>query len=497
MKLLNSKIFDGINIILPFIQNRLDKFRTASLILSDIDIFILISITAVYLVSSFAPTEIIGAVSFIVPLLVFFKVLITKGEKIELERCNFYLLLYLIICFITNFTSSMPLQSLYGFMKTLIYFAFYFALCQFLKNNKKYIFILLFVIAAVISVESIIGIIQNAARVENISTWQDTSYVNPEDVLARVYGTLKPYNPNLFGGYLIAGLSSIIAVIAFLFNQTFNLTSDTSPWHACLRFKSDFQKKSPVSDMGKSGLLFGLFKIMKIPVLICSFLCFFISVLCIFLTGCRGAYIALFIIIIAMVLASFQIVFFDIKNEKLKKIWKSIVAVCALFGGAFMLINHGILHRLMSIFILRGDSSTSFRMNVYNSAIQMFHDNPVYGIGVGNKVFREIYGLYMLSGFDALSCYCVFLEMAVESGIFALLAYLFFLGSLLISAVKKFVSCKDLLYKILLFVSFISITAVMFHGVFDTVYFRPQIQYLFWTMAAILTVLVREEKTAE
>ena len=103
----------------------------------------------------------------------------------------------------------------------------------------------------------------------------------------------------------------------------------------------------------------------------------------------------------------------------------------------------------------------------------------------------------MLSGFDALSCYCVFLEMAVESGVVSLIAYLLFLRSLLYTAIKSFVQSKDYTYKILLFASFISIVAVMVHGLVDTVYFRPQVQYLFWTMAAILTVLVRKDKVTE
>ena len=55
-----------------------------------------------------------------------------------------------------------------------------------------------------------------------------------------------------------------------------------------------------------------------------------------------------------------------------------------------------ILKRLLSIFVLREDSSTSFRMNVYNSSISMFKDNWLMGIGTGNKTFREIYGLYMV-----------------------------------------------------------------------------------------------------
>lgn len=455
MKILESKIFDALNCVLSLIQNITDNIRKNSFILSSIDVFILLAIIGTYIVSTFGTTNQIGAVSFLVPILVVFKVLITKGEKIEVEHCNFYLLLYLLICLVSNFTSSLLDKSLYGFMKTLLYFGFYFALCQFLKNNKKYIIVILFSLAVLLSAESIIGLLQSYIGVESISTWQDTSYVNPEDVISRVYGTLQPYNPNLFAGYLIAGFTSILAMTVFY-----------------------FQKKKIVSGIIALG-------------------CFFVSMLCIFLTGCRGAYIALFAVIIGVVIASFNIIFKDYNNKKLQKLWKGLISLGAIGSVGFMLLNHAILQRLMSIFILRGDSSTSFRMNVYNSAIQMFQDNPICGIGVGNKVFREIYGLYMLSGFDALSCYCIYLEMAVESGIFALLAYLLFLFTLLCSAFKTFFNSKDLTYKILLFVPFISIVAVMVHGFVDTVYFRPQIQYVFWTMAAILTVLLREEKTAE
>lgn len=455
MKLLESKIFDIINVILAFVQNKTDIIRQKSFLLTNINFFILFFIVLTFVVSTFAETNLIGTVSFFVPMLVFIKVLITKGEKIELEKWNFFLLLYLLICLISNFTSSMLPQSLYGYMKTLIYFAFYFAMCQFLKNNKKYILYILFVIALIISIESFIGLFQSYAGVESISTWQDTSYVNPEDVLSRVYGTLKPYNPNLFGGYLIAGFGSVMALTLIYFSKS--------------KFKSA----------------------------IISLICLLSAALCIFETGCRGAYLALFVIILCFIAASFQVVFFDLQNEKLKRIWNSLVALFVVGMGGFLMLNHSILQRLMSIFVLRLDSSTSFRINVYNSAVQMFHDNWLFGIGVGNKVFREIYGLYMLSGYDALSCYCVFLEMAVESGILALLAYIMFLSLLIYAGISKFVKIKDYSYKVLIFVSLISLIAVMFHGIFDTIYFRPQVQYIFWTMAAILTVLVREEKAVK
>ena len=434
MKLLNSTIFDILNSGLKFIQEKLDNIRQNSLILSNIDYFILLFVILTLIVSTVAQTNFIGIISAFVPILVIIKMLITKGEKIELERWNFYLLIYLLICLISNFTSSMPAQSFYGFMKTVIYFAFYFGMCQFLKNNKKFIPVVLCAISILISVESFIGLFQNYIGVENISTWQDTSYVNAEDILARVYGTLQPYNPNLFGGWLIAGFPALIYLCG----------------------KAISNKKTI------SACIWG----------ICSLICAYT----IFLTGCRGAYLALFTIFLGVLIC----------------IYKKIKAYTGILAGLivlFIALNQGIFKRLMSIFILRGDSSTSFRMNVYNSAIQMFHDNPICGIGVGNKVFREIYGLYMLSGFDALSCYSVFLEIAVESGIFALLAYILFIGSILINAVKKYIKTPD----ILVFISAISIIAVMIHGIFDTVYFRPQIQYVFWTMTAVLTASLRED----
>ncbi len=440
MKILESKIFDFINLCLSAIQNKTDKIRQNSLLLSFWDFFILLAILLTYVISTFASTETLGVIAILVPLSVFFKVLITKGEKIELEKCNFFLLIYLLICLISNFTSSMLPQSLYGFMKTVIYISFYFAMCQFLKNGKKFIPLILLTIAIITGIESIIGLIQNYIGLENISTWQDTSYVNPEDVLPRVYGTLKPYNPNLFGGFLIASFPAVIAMLGISVKN--KKTVNTVIWS------------------------------------ICSLLTAYV----IFLTGCRGAYLALFTIILGVIVITF---------DKIKKIIPLLIGAVV----AFIAVNHGILKRLMSIFIMRGDSSTSFRLNVYHSSWQMFLDNPICGIGVGNKVFREIYGLYMLSGFDALSCYCVFLELAVESGIFALIAYIAFLGSLIYNGIKQLQRGINGNEKIIIFSSLLGIIAVMVHGLFDTVYFRPQIQFIFWTMCSILTVYLREEKT--
>lgn len=125
----------------------------------------------------------------------------------------------------------------------------------------------------------------------------------------------------------------------------------------------------------------------------------------------------------------------------------------------------------------------------------MFKDNWLLGIGVGNQNFREIYGLYMKTGFDALSAYNIFLEIAVESGIFALIAFVGFLITLVKNAVNFILKSTEAKSVIIVSSAVISIVAVCIHGMVDTVFFRPQIQFVFWTMVAVARILIFDKET--
>ena len=242
--------------------------------------------------------------------------------------------------------------------------------------------------------------------------------------MTRVYGTLKPYNPNLFGGYLLALLPSFIT-----------LPKNFRVWS------------------------------------IAGFMC---TVLAIIMTGCRGSYIGLLFELIVLALITYKTL-----KPVYKKAFLTISGIAAACLAVVALSISALRARIFSIFAMRGDSSNSFRFNVYNSCIDMFKDNWLLGIGVGNQNFREIYGLYMKTGFDALSAYNIYLEIAVESGIFALAAFVGFIIMLVKNALKNIKS-------IYVICALVSITGILIHGIVDTVFFRPQIQFAFWTMAAIL-----------
>jgi putative inorganic carbon (HCO3(-)) transporter len=365
------------------------------------------------------------------------------GEKTIFNHFEIWLVAYFMIVVVSLFGSSLFALSLKGFFKTFIYLGFYFSVAQYLRGNRKQIPWILATIALCCTGEALIGFLQSFVHPDAISTWQDTSGLNPEDVLSRVYGTLKPLNPNLFGGYLVCGLPAIMGAIFY----------------------------------------FGKRKHLK-----CTLTSLALTLLCVYTilqTGCRGAYLATMLIFGCVFLISAKFFW-----QSYKKIYFSVIGAIVgafVFGMTFV---GALRHRFMSIFAMRNDSSNSFRFNVYHSSIEMFKDNWLLGIGVGNKNFREIYGLYMKTGFDALSAYNIFLETAVESGIFALFAFLGFLISMAIKSVKFILNSTNIDEIIFVSTAIVAIFAVMFHGLVDTIYFRPQLQFVFWSYVAIISAIL-------
>lgn len=428
------------NSILQFTQEKLKFLYENSLFLQHIDTIILLLICAVFVTSTFMSSDSIGFLALITLFLTVLKILVVPGQRLSANRFETWLVAYFMIVIISLAGSTLFMYSLKGFFKTLTYLGFYFSVAQYLKYNREKIPFLTGVIAISVGIEGIAAFMQNFARPEAISTWQDTSSLNPEQIMTRVYGTLKPYNPNLLGGYFVAGLPAIFGMSAYC------LTKKTYNW----------------------ALIWLLLALVTTGALVS--------------TGCRGSYLALIVMFGLMFLISAKFLW-----NTYKKIYLAIV------GGVVALCTFGVLAstslraRVLSIFAMRSDSSNSFRFNVYQSSLQMLKDNFLLGIGVGNQNFREIYGLYMKTGFDALSTYNIYLEIAVESGIFALITFAGFLIDALYSAVRTILKTENIKIAILLSIPLVSIAGMMTHGLVDTVFFRPQIQFIFWTMIAVIT----------
>ena len=435
------------NKIFKYSQEKFAFLYDNSLFLQHIDNFILLFVVLTFLGSTFMNSDSIGFFALIAIFLTVVKMLTKPNERLDFKNFEIWLFAYFMLVIVILFGSTLFSLSLKGFFKTFVYIGFYFSVAQYLKNNKKMIPVVLGTLALCVAGESLIGFLQSFLHLDEISTWQDTSNLNPEDVLSRVYGTLKPLNPNLFGGYLVAGFPTVLGSVFFFLNRK-------------------------------------QFKYAIVPAIFTL-----VSIYAIFQTGCRGAYLALMLILGCVFLVSAKFLW-----KTYKKLYISFISsVVVLFMMAITFVS-ALRCRFMSIFAMRNDSSNSFRFNVYHSSLQMFKDNWLLGIGVGNKNFREIYGLYMKTGFDALSAYNIYLETAVESGIFALIAFLGTLITLSINAVKFILTELDIEKVIFVATSIIAIWAVMFHGLVDTIYFRPQLQFMFWTYVAVISALIPSKK---
>lgn len=410
-----------LNNILTFFQNKLSPIYNKSFFLQNIDWLIFANILLVILSSTIAPSDYIGYFAIFAIILTTIKLITKTGEKFELTWADKLLLIYFLFVIISVAGSSLLYLSLKGFFKTLTYLGFYVSLVHYFKDNRDKIKYIFWAYTLCVAFETVVAFLQNFAAVDEISGWQDTSRLNPEEVMTRVYGTLKPYNPNLFGGYMLACIPSLITL--------------PKKW--------------------------------GIPITL------FASVALI-LTGCRGSYIGYFFQILLLVAVLYKFL-----EPKFKKLFATVVTSAGALIFCFMMSVSALRARIFSIFAMRSDSSNSFRFNVYNSCIDMFKDNWLLGIGVGNQNFREIYGLYMKTGFDALSAYNIYLETAVESGIFALLAFLGFVALIIKYAIKN-------LKNIYVLAALVSITGILLHGFVDTVFFRPQIQFTFWIMVATI-----------
>lgn len=434
------------NKILKFSQQKTEYLYKNSLFLQHIDKLIFASIILVFLASTVMSSDVIGFIALITVFLTVVKILTKPDETLSCRGYELWLLAYFMIVVISLAGSTLFHLSLKGFFKTFTYMAFYFSLMQYLKNNKSKIPYLLGAIGLCVSFEAVVGFLQNFSHVEEISGWQDVSGLNPEEVMTRVYGTLKPFNPNLLGGYFVAGIPALYGLSAY--------------------FLADRKYK-----LSLVGAVLAL-----------------LSTLTLFLTGCRGSYIGMMVIFCSMFAVSAKYLW---KNYK--TIYLSVVGGVVAFATSAILLVSPLRARVLSIFAMRQDSSNSFRFNVYHSSVEMFKDNWLLGIGVGNQNFREIYGLYMKTGFDALSAYNIFLEIAVESGIFALIAFVGFLITLVKNSVQFILKSENTKTVILVATAAISICAVCIHGFVDTVFFRPQIQFVFWTMVAIAGTLTSVE----
>jgi putative inorganic carbon (hco3(-)) transporter len=144
--------------------------------------------------------------------------------------------------------------------------------------------------------------------------------------------------------------------------------------------------------------------------------------------------------------------------------------------------------RFLSIFADRNDSSNNFRKNVWTAVFKMIEDYPLTGIGPGHNAFNKIYPLYQLPRYTALSAYSIFLEIAVETGFIGLASFLWLLivvfntGFLQLRRLRESNSVDGFW----IIGAIAALMGTLGHNTVDTVWFRPEVNTVWWLMVALI-----------
>lgn len=362
-------------------------------------------------------------------------------ERRQPSAIDALVLLYFAANVISTGASHYLAPSIRGLAKVAVYILTYFYMTSLMQQRPFRKCSMIGLLVAIGLLVSLYGFYQYHNHVEPLATWEDPTVENKG---TRIFSTLK--NPNLLAGYLLpqVALAAGLGMAAF-------------------------SARRP---------LFG------VPLMVIAAAIAVATLL----TGSRGGYLGLFATGAAFVIVVAIMIWRERPKLRLPMIGVLIVGAA---GGLLALhFVPGFEQRVTSIFAGSEHSSNAFRMNVWRSSFAMFKDNWWFGIGPGNQTFRLAYGLYMISGFDALGTYCVPLEVAVEAGLLGIISFAALIVCLLARAHIAFWNSSvhvSAWQRWLAVGAAAALAGMMVHGLVDTVFYRPQVQFIFWLIVSLLT----------
>ncbi|HLO88003.1 MAG TPA: IctB family putative bicarbonate transporter [Nostocaceae cyanobacterium] len=286
---------------------------------------------------------------------------------------------------------------------------------------------------------SVYGIRQWYEGVPPLATWVDQESAFSKTT--RVYSYLG--NPNLLAGYMLpAVVLSLVAIFA---------------WRGWYR------------------------KALALTM-------FIVNTACLILTFSRGGWLGLVVGVLAAVALS--IYWLNLEFSPIWRTWLLPIVIASVIGLLLIAIIfvEPVRLRVASIFLDRKDSSNNFRRNVWDAVFRMIRDRPWIGIGPGHNAFNKVYPLYQLPRYSALSAYSIFLEVAVETGFIGLACFLWLLVVIFNTAILQLNQLRQSFNRegLWLIGAIATLLGMLTHGTVDTVWFRPEVNTLWWFMVALV-----------
>ena len=403
------------------------------------------SIALLFLLAPYVSTTLIGVLLIAIAA---FWLLINLTDTATTVITPIHVLVFGYWCMATVATAFSPVKSaaLTGWMNLTLYLILFALAAQILRSPRLCNWIVTSYLLSALMV-SAYGVRQEFFGVEQLATWNDPNSALANDT--RVYSYLG--NPNLLGGYLLPAIAFSLAAVFI--------------WRGWI------QKTLAV--------------IMTV-----------VNSACLYFTDSRGAWLAMAVLIGALLLLLYMW-----WRKYLPRFWQVWLlplvfgSLAAMFLVAFVSLEP-LRVRLLSIFAGRADSSNNFRINVWEACFKIIADYPLIGIGPGNDAFNQIYPRYMNSRYPALSAYSVYLEHIVEMGYIGFGCFLWLIAVTIDHGLRQLNRLRQSQDRrgFYLIAAIAATVSLAFHGFVDTVWYRPQINTVWWLVLAIVASFYGDRK---
>ena len=206
---------------------------------------------------------------------------------------------------------------------------------------------------------------------------------------------------------------------------------------------------------------------------------FVLQAVCMILTYSRGCWIGIALSMAVMIVFT---------RRKLTSLMVFAVLLAPLF------IPETIMQRLMSIGNV-ADTSTSYRVYIWQGTIRMLKDFWYCGVGIGEAAFGNVYPSYSLNAVSAPHAHNLYLHILSETGILGMSTVI-----ALIVLFYKYISCaaiKNPENKVIAVSLGAAMIGYLAQGMFDNVWYNYRIYFFFFVVlalgAALRDVSLRED----
>lgn len=364
---------------------------------------------------------------------------LSDDAKIGATPIHLLVLLYWAISTVATALSPVKKAAFTGWTKLTLYLLLFALLARVLRSPRiRSWFITLYLHVALLV--SVYGLRQWFFGAAQLATWVDPT--SPLSKTTRVYSYLG--NPNLLAGYLLPAIALSLAAVFV--------------WRGW------------------------------VPKALAA-LMVVVNSACLVLTFSRGGWIGLLLGV-----GVFLVLLLYVYSIHLPRFWRTWSLPILLGSLTLVLVLavaliEPVRDRVSSIFAGRGDSSNNFRINVWAAVFKMIQERPFLGIGPGNTAFNTVYPLYQINPkYTALSAYSIVLEIIVETGFIGFTAFLWLLVVTFNYGVQQLARLRTVGEgdRFWLIGAIAGMVGLLAQGLFDTVWYRPEVNTLWWLMVALI-----------